>query len=218
MWKSYSGEEILYNASDENGKVSNESMLEDAVKQGLSTASDNSCQLLKFYWTDGFGWYFNGSKITFILHECKVEKVGKTLRGYSTCLRRALLQDIGYYFKIKNKEYTKFSKRLKDLADNFGYSDISEFIISHFGMFLITTPKFICHVTMSEEILNLIESLGKALKGINLSPSHYWENETLKQIMLNFDVQDLNFELMPDNVDLANTGEILNTILVGTHD
>ena len=53
-WKRYTGEEILYNALDENGVVSNEPMLEDAVKLGISTSSNGECILLKFYWTDGF--------------------------------------------------------------------------------------------------------------------------------------------------------------------
>ena len=63
-WKRYTGEEILYNALDENGVVSNESMLEDAMKLGISTSSNGECVLLKFYWTDGFGWYFKDGKIT----------------------------------------------------------------------------------------------------------------------------------------------------------
>ena len=48
-WKRYTGEEILYNALDENGVVSNEPMLEDAVKLGISTSSNGECILLKFY-------------------------------------------------------------------------------------------------------------------------------------------------------------------------
>ena len=31
--------------------------------------------------------------------------------------------------------------------------------------------------------------------------------------MLDFDADDLPFEMMPDRVDLADTGEILNSIL-----
>ena len=31
--------------------------------------------------------------------------------------------------------------------------------------------------------------------------------------MLDFNVDDLPFEIMPDGVDLANTGDILNKIL-----
>lgn len=218
-WKRYTGEEILYNALDENGVVSNEPMLEDAVKLGISTSSNGECILLKFYWTDGFGWYFKDGKITFILHECKVgdSVVGRTMRGYKTCLKKALLQDIGYYFKIKNYQYTKFSKKLKDLAEEFGYTDINKFIIDHFGMFLITTPKFVCHATMTENIKRLINTLEDSISKATSSPSEYWGDKTsnMKQIMLDFDADDLPFEMMPDRVDLADTGEILNSILKG---
>lgn len=209
-WKKYSGEEILYNASDGN----NEAMLEDAIKQGLAISSNGECLLLKFYWTDGFGWYFKDNKITFILHECKTgdSVVGKTMRGYKTCLRKALLQNIGYYFKIKHYKYTKFSKKLSDLASEFGYTDINKFVIDHFGMFLITTPKFICHVTLNSNIKQLINTLEEPISNCNKSPSEYW-NTDMKQIMLNFDMDDLPFEMMPDAVDLANTEQILNNIL-----
>ena len=217
QWKRYTGEEILYNALDENGIVSNEPMLEDAVKQGINISSNGECLLLKFYWTDGFGWYFNNGKITFILHECKVGKsvVGNTIRGYKTCLKKALLQNIGYYFKIKNREYTRFSKKLKDLAEEFGYQDINRFIIDHFGMFLITTPKFISHITITDDIKSLIKSLEIPISNATTSPSEYWDDKTsnMKQIMLDFNVDDLPFEIMPDRVDLANTGDILNKIL-----
>ena len=217
QWKRYTGEEILYNALDENGIVSNEPMLEDAVKQGINISSNGECLLLKFYWTDGFGWYLKNGKITFILHECKVGKsvVGNTIRGYKTCLKKALLQNIGYYFKIKNREYTRFSKKLKDLAEEFGYQDINRFIIDHFGMFLITTPKFISHITITDDIKSLIKSLEIPISNATTSPSEYWDDKTsnMKQIMLDFNVDDLPFEIMPDGVDLANTGDILNKIL-----
>ncbi len=212
-WKRYTGEEILYNALDENGIISNEPMLEDAVKQGINISSNGDCLLLKFYWTDGFGWYFKDDKIVFILHECKVGDavVGKTIKGYKTCLRKALLQSIGYYFKIKNYKYNRFSKKLKDLAGEFGYTDINKFIIDHFGMFLITTPKFVCHITMTDDIMKLIDTLEEPISNTTSSPSKYWDD--MKDIMLNFDVDDLPFEMMPDSVDLADTGEILNSIL-----
>ena len=220
MWKSYTGEEILYNASDEEGKVSNEPMFEDAIKQGLNISSNGECLLLKFYWTDGFGWYFNGKEITFILHECKVgdSVVGKTIRGYTTCIKKALLQIIGYYLKIKNREYTKFSKKLTDLANSFGYSDVTNFIVDHFGMFLITTPKFVCNITVNEDISNLISKLEPIIQNTDKSPSQYWSDKNLKEIMLSFDIDDIPFEMMPDNVDLADTGKILNCILNGSID
>lgn len=214
-WKRYTGEEILYNALGEDGLVSNEPMLEDAVKQGINISSRGECLLLKFYWTDGFGWYFKEGKIVFILHECKVGDpvVGKTIRGYKTCLRKALLQNIGYYFKIKNYKYTKFSKKLKDLSEEFGYNDVNKFIIDHFGMFLITTPKFVCHITMTDNIVKLINTLSDPISNATNSPSEYWDDSFMKKIMLDFDVDNLPFEVMPDSVDLANTGKILNSII-----
>ena len=213
-WNSYTGEEILYNAMDNNGSISNEPMFEDAIKQGLNISSDGDCLLLKFYWTDGFGWYFNGTDIVFILHECKIgNAVGKTFRGYLTCVKKAFLQIIGYYFKIKNGEYSRFSKKLSDLAIIFGYTDISKFIIDHFGMFLITSDKFVCNITINDSIKELLSKLEEPIKNTEKTPSKYWEEESLKKIMQDFDILDIPFTMMPDNVDLADTGKILNNIL-----
>lgn len=212
-WTSYTGEEILYNALDENGELGGEPIFEDSVKQGILISSKGECQLLKFYYTDGFGWYFNNNKIIFILHECKVGITGKTLKGYSTCLRKALLQNIGYYQKIKNKQYIKFSKKLIELAKKFNYDDVNQFIIDHFGMFLITTPKFVSNVVVDDSIKELIASLEESMINTDKSPSKYWEDETMRNIMENFDIQNIPFEMMPDHVDLANTGEILNKLL-----
>lgn len=214
IWNNYTGEEILYNAMDEDGTISNEPLFEDAIKQGLNISSNGECLLLKFYWTDGFGWYFENNKITFILHECKIgSAVGKTFRGYMTCVRKAFLQIIGYYFKIKNKEYSKFSKKLSDLANELGYTDISKFIIDNFGMFLITSDKFVCNITITDSIKNLLSELEEPIKNSTKSPSKYWEEPELKSIMQKFDILDIPFTMMPDKVNLADTGEILNNIL-----
>lgn len=193
-------------------------MLEDAVKQGMLISSGGECRLLKFYYTDGFGWYFDGQRITFILHECKTDQkfVGNTIRSYSTCLRKALLQNIGYYFKIKHGKFSTFSKNLVALAHEFGYDDTVQFIIDHFGMFLITTPKFVCAVTVNEIIRNLLGVIEPYIVNAEqdgLSPSKYWENVPLRSIMENLSVDDFTFQMMPDKVDLADTGEILNNIL-----
>lgn len=213
-WKSYTGEEILFNALDENGNIGGESMLEDSIKQGILISSYGECQLLKFYYTDGFGWYFKNNKITFILHECKVTDVGTTLRGYVTCIKKALLQNVGYYFKIKHKQYTKFSKKLILLAKEFGYIDVAQFIIDNFGMFLITSPKFICNIDMSNNIKQLINLLEQPIKNCEVSPSKYWDIPELREIIeKNLNFLDIPFCAMPDNVNLANTGEILNRIL-----
>ena len=88
------------------------------------------------------------------------------------------MQNIGYYFKKKNREYTRFSKKLKDLAEEFGYQDINRFIIDHFGMFLITTPKFISHITITDDIKSLIKSLEIPISNASTSPSEYWYDKT----------------------------------------
>lgn len=214
-WNSVTGEEILYNAMDSDGKIGGESMLEDAIKLGIQESSNNECKLLKFYYTDGFGWYFHNNKIVFILHECKVGNsvTGKTMKGYMTCLRKALLQDIGYFFKIKNREYTKFSAKLVDLAKQFGYTNVTNFIIDNFGMFLITTDKFVSSITMTDTVRELIDTLEPYIAITEKSPSKYWEDKVLRGIMEEFDVLDVPFAMMPDKVDLADTGEILNNIL-----
>lgn len=217
QWTSYTGDEILYNALDTDGNIGGESMLEDAVKQALLISSGGDCQLLKFHYTDGFGWYFQDNKITFILHECKVgdSVTGKTIRGYVTCLRKAFVQIIGYYYKIKNKKFTKFSKKLSEIAKEFGYEDVTQFVIDNFGMFLITTPKFVCQITMKDvsEFVNSLEPLINQAEAEGFSPSEYWKYDALRERVNQFNMDDVQFEMMPDYVDIANTGEILNNIL-----
>lgn len=214
-WSKYTGDEIIYNALDVNNKIGGESMLEDAVKQGILISSGGECQLLKFHYTDGFGWYFQDQKITFILHECKVGIAGKTIRGYKACLRKSFLQIIGYYYKIKTRQFNKFSKKLVGIAQDFGYEDVTKFVMDHFGMFLITTPKFVSQITVSDfqEVINGLENLILEAENKGYTPSTYWKYDPLREAMEQIDLEDVQFEMMPDNVDLANTGEILNKIL-----
>ena len=144
-WKTITGSEIIDSCIEDNTIRPLESVVEDAYKQNWLLASDGELKLLKLYYTDGFGWYFNreSNKIVFVLHECKVlgvdsEYKAVKLKSYITCIKKALLQAIGYYNKIKNKSYASFSKELKKLAKEFNYDDVNQFIIDNFGLFLIT--------------------------------------------------------------------------------
>ena len=164
-WKTITGSEIIDSCIEDDKIRPLESVVEDAYKQNWLLASDGELKLLKLYYTDGFGWYFNRTtnKLIFVLHECKVLGVDSEfksikLRSYITCIKKALLQAIGYYNKIKNRSYSSFSKELKGIAKLFDYDDVNQFIINHFGLFLITCPNFVGHVKFSE-IKDLVKSL-----------------------------------------------------------
>lgn len=211
FWNSYTGEMILEPIIDENGKVSNEAALEDQFKHAIYSSSNGELNLVKLYWTDGFGWYFGeNNKIIFVLHECKANIKAKTMRGYTTCLKKALLQNIGYYFKIKHGKYTNFPKKLKDLATN--YNSVQDFIIDNFGMFLMTNEKFVSHVELDSKVKELINKLEPLVLKTDKSPSTYWSDIEMRTIMESFDVLDYAFKFTPD-IDIADTGVMLNNIL-----
>ena len=111
-WKTITGSEIIDSCIEDNNVKPLESVVEDAYKQNWLLASEGELKLLKLYYTDGFGWYFNKKtkQLTFVLHECKVIGAGAEFKAvkiktYLTCIKKALLQAIGYYNKIKNKSY-----------------------------------------------------------------------------------------------------------------
>lgn len=148
-WKTITGSEIIDSCIEDNNIRPLESVVEDAYKQNWLLASDGELKLLKLYYTDGFGWYFNKrtNKLTFVLHECKVLGVDSEfkavkLKSYISCIKKALLQAIGYYHKIKNKSYSSFSKELKNIAKSFNYDDVNQFIVDHFWFILDNLPKF----------------------------------------------------------------------------
>ena len=179
-WKTITGSEIIDSCIEDNTIRPLESVVEDAYKQNWLLASDGELKLLKLYYTDGFGWYFNhkSNKIVFVLHECKVLGVNSEykavkLKSYITCIKKALLQAIGYYNKIKNKSYTSFSKELKKLAKEFNYDDVNQFIIDNFGLFLITCPNFVGHIKFSD-IKDLVTSLEEPMNRSEVTPSKYW--------------------------------------------
>lgn len=101
-WKTITGSEIIDSCIEDNNIRPLESVVEDAYKQNWLLASDGELKLLKLYYTDGFGWYFNKrtNKLTFVLHECKVLGVDSEfkavkLKSYISCIKKALLQAIG---------------------------------------------------------------------------------------------------------------------------
>jgi hypothetical protein len=219
-WKTITGSEIIDSCIEDNTIRPLESVVEDAYKQNWLLASEGELKLLKLYYTDGFGWYFNrkSNKIVFVLHECKVlgvdsEYKAVKLKSYITCIKKALLQAIGYYNKIKNKSYTSFSKELKKLAKEFNYDDVNQFIIDNFGLFLITCPNFVGHIKFSD-IKDLVTSLEEPMNRSEVTPSKYWSKDfRLKTIMELWDPE--NVELIPtEKYDTTDTQKVLNEIIL----
>ena len=158
------------------------------------------------------------NKIIFVLHECKVLGVDSDfkavkLKSYITCIKKALLQAIGYYNKIKNRSYTSFSKELKLLASKFDYEDVNQFIIDIFGLFLITCPNFVGHVKYSD-IKDLVTSLEEPMNRSEVTPSKYWSKDfRLKTIMELWNPE--NVSLIPtDKYDTTDTQKVLNEIII----
>jgi hypothetical protein len=219
-WKAITGSEIIDSCIEDNNIRPLESVVEDAYKQNWLLASEGELKLLKLYYTDGFGWYFNKKthKLLFVLHECKVLGVDSEfkavkLKSYITCIKKALLQAIGYYNKIKNKSYTSFSKELKNIAKEFNYNDINQFIIDHFGLFLITCPNFVGHIKFSD-VKDLVAVLEEPMNKSEFTPSKYWSKDPeLKQIMDTWDPE--NVSLIPtEKYDTTDTQKILNEIIL----
>jgi hypothetical protein len=219
-WKTITGSEIIDSCIEDNTVRPRESDVEDAYKLNWYRASDGELKLLKLYYTDGFGWYFNKktNKLVFVLHECKVlgadsEFKAVKFKTYITCIKKALLQAIGYYNKIKNKTYTSFSKELKNIAQMFDYNDINKFIVDHFGLFLITCPNFVGHVKFTD-VKDLVTSLEEPMNQSKVTPSKYWDKDpVLKRIMENWNPE--NVSLIPtDKYDTTDTQRILKEIII----
>ena len=219
-WKTITGSEIIDSCIEDNTIRPLESVVEDAYKQNWLLASEGELKLLKLYYTDGFGWYFNKTtnKVVFVLHECKVLGVNSDfkavkLKFYISCIKKALLQAIGYYNKIKNRSYNSFSKELRNLASHFNYKDVNQFIIDNFGLFLITCPNFVGHVKFSD-VKDLVASLEEPMNNSEVTPSKYWSKDViLKGIMENWNPE--NVSLIPtEKYDTTETQKILNEILV----
>ena len=219
-WKTITGSEIIDSCIEDNNIRPLESVVEDAYKQNWLLASDGELKLLKLYYTDGFGWYFNKrtNKLTFVLHECKVLGVDSEfkavkLKSYISCIKKALLQAIVYYHKINNKSYSSFSKELKNIAKSFNYDDVNQFIVDHFGLFLITCPNFVGHIKFSD-VKDLVTSLEGPMNESKVTPSKYWSKDpVLKGIMEAWNPE--NVSLIPtEKYDTTDTQKVLNEIIL----
>ena len=214
QWNKFTGSMILEPIMCEDGRVPNEAVLEDQFKHAIYESSNGELNLVKLYWTDGFGWYFGeDGKIIFVLHECKANLSAKTMRGFETCLKKAFLQNIGYYFKIKHKKYTNFPSQLISLAKEKGYDVVQDYIVDNFGLFLMTNERFVSNIDMDDKVRTLLDELEPLVLDTDKSPSKYWEDRRMRAVMEKFDVMDYPFDFMDFNVDIANTGEILNKAL-----
>lgn len=208
-WGNITGEYILYLSGELD-----ESSWENAFNQSILVASGGECRMLKLWYTDGFGWLFDREthKITFILHECKsAKRAGTSMRSYTKCMKEALLQDIGYFVKIKNHN-VKTTSELKALATEFGYTDVHQFIIDNFGMFLISSPRFVAYINYDDNVKQLIDKLEPLMVESKVSPSNYIKDDEMSILMDNFNVDDYTFTLMPNEVNLQDTGRILQEL------
>lgn len=218
-WKAITGSEIIDSCIEDNNIRPLESVVEDAYKQNWLLASEGELKLLKLYYTDGFGWYFNKKthKLVFVLHECKVLGVDSEfkavkMKNYRTCIKKALLQAIGYYNKIKNRSYSSFSKELRAVAKEFNYDDVNQFIIDHFGLFLITCPNFVSQIKFSS-VKDLVLSLETPMNESTFTPSKYWSDLRLRKIMEDWNDDDV--ALIPTKeYDTTDTQRILNEIIL----
>lgn len=218
-WKNISGSEIIDSCIEDNKIRPRESEVEDAYKQNWMLASEGELKLLKLYYTDGFGWYHNKetNRVVFVLHECKVLGVNSEFKevqigAYIEAVKKALLQVIGYYNKIKNKSYSSFSKELKRLAKQFNYEDVNQFIIDNFGLFLITCPNFVAHVKFSE-VEDLVKSLEEPMNNSQVTPSKYWNKDTLlRDIMENWNPNKVSL-ISSKEYDTTDTEKILNELV-----
>jgi hypothetical protein len=215
-WKSVTGQEILNEAGGDKGIPPSEAILEDVIKNRVCLSSDGKCNFYKFYHTDGLGMYKvmdeGSEKIAFAIHECKAGDVavGKTMRGHITCLKKALLQSIMYYLKIKTGKYLRFTKSYEWAAKAAGYSEVNKFVIDNFKMFYITTNKFCCRIPVDKEILSLIGMIEKV--PTEKSPSTSWSDFKLRDIVEN-NFPNLKIDLMPEEVDIRDVGTTLNSLL-----
>ena len=218
-WKLITGSEIIDSCIEDNNIRPLESVVEDAYKQNWLLASDGELKLLKLYYTDGFGWYFNRKthKLVFVLHECKVlgadsEFKAIKMKNYRSCIKKALLQAIGYYHKIKNRSYSSFSKELKAVAKEFNYDDVNQFIIDNFGLFLITCPNFVSHIKFSH-VKDLVNELEIPMNKAKVTPSKYWSDIQLREIIEKWN--DDEVAMIPTKeYDTTDTQKVLNEIII----
>ena len=77
----------------------------------------------------------------------------------------------------------------------------------------MTNEVFVSHVVIDDKVQELLDALEPLILETDKSPSNYWDDPKLREIMESFDVLDYPFERMDKNVDIADTGKILNNIL-----
>ena len=213
-WNSVPVKSVINRVRGADGKIPDEACLESAMNIAINSSSNNRLELIKLYWTDGFGWYYgDDNRIAFVIHECKANIPAKTEKGYNTCYRKALAQDIGYYIQIKNGKYTNFPKELIDLSKKYGYNRVQDCISDNLALFLLTNDKFVSNVLVDNKIRALITKLEPLMLKSDKTPSKYWEDIEIRNVMESFDVSSASYDLVEGPADLSNTGDILNKYL-----
>lgn len=206
-WNSYKGIVIVESVIGDNGKILGEPYFEDAMKHAIATSSEGELVLGKFSNTDGFGGCIVDNKPVYVLHECKANIKAKTEKGYTTCLLKALLQDIGYMFRIKHGKIKDIPTEIKKQAEGSVY----DFITEHLKLFLITNEVFVSHVIVDECCKQLLDMLEPIIINSKKSPSRLWEVPELREIMRAFPVKRYPYTKMED-YDVSFTGIIINNI------
>jgi hypothetical protein len=102
---------------------------------------------------------------------------------------------------------------LKNIAKEFEYDDVNQFIIDNFGLFLITCPNFVGHIKFSD-VKDLVKSLEEPMNATDVTPSKYWSKDPeLKRIMEAWNPE--NVSLIPtEKYDTTDTQKVLNEIIL----
>ena len=204
------GSDVIRMAFDENGEVAGgEVRYEDCIKKLADSAN---CNLLKFYHTDGFGPYINHNRVMFVLNESKIIHS-------KDVFNQALTQSIIYYIRIKNGEYGKFPMEISDLAWEYNYLDVRQFVIDRFGCFLLSCNHKLIYVPVYQ-IQSLIENVEIILKeNPKITPSEcYKKIKCLKTLMLKVDLTKFQSNILDTDYATSDLENIFNNIMDGIDD
>lgn len=207
MFELVTGFDMLQMAYDENGNIAYESMLEDAVKCAFTTKVN--CNLFKFYHTDGFGPYYGKDNVMFVLNE------SKTITAEDV-FNQALTQAIIYYIRIRSGEYNRFSQLIVNLAYAHDYLDVQQYVIDHFGCFILTCCNKIMYVPVSQikDLINKVEGIIKTSPK-NIPSEYYKKNSKIHKLLKDVDLKEFRCDILTSDYNLEGVKDIFNNIMDG---
>ena len=85
-------------------------------------------------------------------------------------------------------------------------------VTDHFGLFLITCPNFVSHIKFSE-VKDLVLDLETPMNESLFTPSKYWSDLKLREIMENWDHGEVAW-IPTKEYDTTDTQRILNEIIL----